>query len=216
MRAAALRSIVAGALLAAFPALCAAQADAPVPRPEVKIGDSWTYRRIDLQTNKPTGFSLIRVTFANDRAIQTTSHSGRKEQLDATWTAEWNAVSSPRDGIFEPHRGLLKFPLQAGATYKVVYDMKRPQKGAFQAKHDRTAKVVGWEEVEVPAGKFRALKIEIEGTFQRVDKSIAGTAKNVIWYVPEVKRWVKWAFEIKASRGPLNGFALELVEYKVQ
>ena len=216
MRAAAIRSIVAGALFSAFPAPCAAQADAAVPRPEVKIGDSWTYRRIDLQTNKPTGFSLLRVTFANERAIQTTNHSGRKEQVDATWTAEWNAVSSAGDSIFEPHSGLLKFPLQAGATYKVVYDMKRPQKGAFQVKHDRTARVVGWEEVEVSAGKFRALKIEIEGTYQRVDKSISGTAKTVIWYVPEVKRWVKWASENKASRGLLNGFVLELVEYKVQ
>jgi len=209
------RSIAAGALFAAFPALCAAQADAPVPRPELKIADSWTYRRIDLWTNKQTGFFITRVTFANERAIQTISQGGRGE-IDATWTAEWNAVSSPDDGIFEPHSGLLKFPLQVGATYKVVYDLKRPRQGPFHVKHDRMAKVMGWEEVEVPAGKFRALKVEIEGTYQRVDTSISGTAKNVIWYVPEVKRWVKWTYEDATFRGRFNWLAFELVQYEVR
>ena len=45
-------------------------------------------------------------------------------------------------------------------------------------RHDRRVKVVGWEEVGVPAGKFRALRIESEGRFQRVDTSISGTAKD--------------------------------------
>ena len=35
--------------------------------------------------------------------------------------------------------------------------------GRFSVRHERTIKVIGWEEVVVPAGRFRALRIEAEG-----------------------------------------------------
>ena len=218
MPASALLPIAAAAVLfLAFPALCAAQDDKPVARPEVKPGDSWSYRRIDFWTNKTTGIGTVTVTFANDRVIQTvTKVVGDEKEHDAIHTADWNNVSSFNGGIFTPDQGIFKFPLQVGKTYKAVYDLKLPRLGVFQMKHDRTVKVVGWEDIEVPAGKFRALKLESEGPFQRVDTSGSGTAKDVIWYVPEVKRFVKWNYEDAWGRGRNNWFGFELVTYTLQ
>ncbi len=73
------------------------------------------------------------------------------------------------------------------------------------------AAMIRGEEVTVPAGKFRALRVESEGPFQRIDTAISGTAKETAWYAPEVKRYVKWTFN---GRGQWWG--LELLEYKVQ
>jgi hypothetical protein len=79
-------------------------------------------------------------------------------------------------------------------------------------------RVLGWEEVSVPAGKLRALKVEAKGSFQRLDTSFRGWQRTVIWYSPEVKRWAKFTFE-SGGRSP-NQLDLirsvELVEFKVQ
>ena len=62
--------------------------------------------------------------------------------------------------------------------------------------------------------------MELDGSFQRLDTSIAGSARNVIWYAPEVKRWVKQTYEdvilTGPRRGPNNKFGEELVSFKLQ
>ena len=188
-----------------------------VPRPDVKAGDSWTFRRIEYETNSVTGLFTTQVTFANDRAIQLLSErQGGEQEIDATFTAEWNQVSSANSGIFEPHQDIFRFPLRPGNTHEARYDVRFPQQGAYQVRHKRTVRVLGWEEVQVPAGRFRALRVESDGTFQRVDRSLSGTAKEVVWYVPEVKRYVKRTFENHGVRGRNQWWGFELVEYKVQ
>lgn len=205
------------ALLLAVPLWCAAQADAPVARPEVKPGDRWVYRRTDFWTNKVTGRSESRVAFANDKVIQIVVTRGRNEtEIDESYTSDWNAIATADGGNITPHTGFFRFPLVVGASHPTVFENTVPRLGAFRVKHERTAKVVGWEEVVVPAGKFRALKIEVDGSFQRLDTAVSGSALNVIWYVPAVKRWVKWTYEDKTFRGRVNWWGVELVEYKVQ
>ena len=191
---------------------CAAQADRPVAKPQVKVGDTWTYSRLGRVSNQ-SGRSTTRVTFINERVIQTLTG----KDADETWTTEWNAVSARNGNVYMPERGMLRFPLRVGDSYTVVYETKAPRSGtgAAHVKHERTAKVVGWEEVEVPAGKFRALKIEISGSFYRIDAGFSGTARDVIWYVPSVKRWVKQTYEDSNPRGGYFWSGEELVSYKV-
>jgi hypothetical protein len=203
--------------LAGAPVALQAQTDAPVPRPEVKEGDTWVYRRTELESGKVVGRSTSRVAFANDKVIQVVITRGKGEvEIDETYTADWNAIALAGGGNITPHAGTFRFPLVVGASWPANFENTIPRLGAFQVKHERTVKVVGWEDVEVPAGKFRALKIEVNGTFQRIDRALSGTATTVIWYVPQVKRWVKWTYEDRGFRGRFNWWGLELVEYKVQ
>ena len=210
-------------LLLALPALCAAQADAPVPIPEVKPGDWWVYQRMDYDDDKPRGRYEMRVVFSGRGVIQVVNTQGdHDKEVDVTFTSEWNGVSM-QGRVFYPHTGLLKFPLQVGASYKSVYEVVQTKSRA-SSKDEKEVKVVGWENITVPAGKFRALKIVAEGTFRRLDSPNSGSSRNVIWYVPEVKRWVKMISEIRpigqgrgrggGSRGEHVGE--ELVDFNVQ
>jgi hypothetical protein len=206
------------ALLLLAPLVCAAQAEAPVPRPDVKVGDRWTYRRMDYDENKPRGKYEMRVVFAGRGVIQVvTTEKLKDEEGDTTYTAEWNAVTTP-GRLFDPHTGWFQFPLQVGATYSAKFETLMPKKGA-SSRNERQVKVLGWEEVVVPAGKFRALKIVSEGHYQRLDNTFfSGTSRNVIWYVPELKRWAKLTLENRprGSKGKGEHAGEELLDYKLQ
>jgi hypothetical protein len=164
------------AAAAAFFVFCASSAAQDAPRPEVKVDERWVYRRVDPRAKPPTIVYELRASFVDARTIHTiVERQGGQRDSDATWTPE--------------------FPLSVGREYPATWENKRPRSGTFHVKHERSVKVVGWEEVEVPAGKFRALKVHAEGTYQRLDRSNAGWARNTFWYVPAVKRWVKSVYQ---------------------
>lgn len=204
-------------LTLALAAPCRAQNDAAVPRPLIKPDDSWSYRRTDYTQNLPTITFRETVTFANERVIEVIDRRADKDkEVDSTYTSEWNAVSSPNSGIFVPDQGLLRFPLRPGDTHDASYSVRFPRQGAYEVTHQRRVRVMGWEEVKVPAGAFRALRVESEGTWYRVDLGISGGAKEVMWYSPQVKRYVKWTFDNWTPRGRSQSWAWELVDYHVQ
>lgn len=200
-----------------WPALCAAQADAPVARPDVKVGDRWTYQRMDYETNRARGKYEMRVVFAERGVIQVVStQRGKEGEVDTTYTSEWNAVTIP-GRVFNPHTGWFRFPLRVGATYNVAFEVILPKKGA-NSRNERQVRVVGWEEVVVPAGKFRALKVISEGHYQRLDNTfLSGTSRNVISYVPEIRRWAKITRENRPmGRGMGEHSGEELLDYRLQ
>ena len=215
-------------LLVLVPLLCAAQGQLPVERPHVKVGDRWTYQRMNYDAGKPTSTYEMQVVFADRGMIQVVSTQKLKEEeVDTTYTGDWNAVSTAAR-VFYPHTGWFKFPLQVGDSYKAAYETVIP-KQSIKARNERQVTVVGWEDVVVPAGKFRALKIVSDGRFQRVEpSSVSGSSRNVIWYVPAIKRWAKITLEnrpdgaagMSKSKGKGKGrgeySGEELVEYKVQ
>ncbi len=110
--------------------------------------------------------------------------------------------------------------------------------------HRLKYRVVGWEDIEVPAGKFKALKIEADGSWtgeiapktaatiatqageqgvSAVTQTVKVTAETVtgrlyraIWYAPEVKREVKSVEENYDTNGVRSArFTNELESYKV-
>jgi hypothetical protein len=92
--------------------------------------------------------------------------------------------------------------------------------------------VVGFESIEVPAGKFNALKIEAEGRWtaeleptqtvvqgaqsnaggtsmvtqmqKTTEKTVSGRTYKAFWYVPGVRRWVKSVEEYYGNGGVRN------------
>ena len=184
----------AAALFCLFSMSCDAQ-DA-VAKPDVKVDDRWIYRRMDHRFEPPVLLYELRVSFVDARAIHTViSKQGRPRDSDASFTPEWNGVVAVDEGVIDVKQGLLQFPLAVGRTYPALWEMRRPRAGAFLARHERTVKVVGWEEVEVPAGKFLAIKVQADGRWQRLDRKTGDWARDTLWYVPEVKRWVKRLYE---------------------
>ena len=76
-------------------------------------------------------------------------------------------------------------------------------------------KVAGWETVTVPAGTFRALRIEVEGSRGKDPDPFwwpkqAARFQHSIWYAPEAKRYVKARHQAWSMTASL--FADDLVE----
>ena len=124
------------------------------------------------------------------------------------------------------------FPLKPGKSWTVDYTEINPNRVHTREQFHLVYAVKDWEEVTVPAGKFKALKVEADGDWiadvparmsaaagGHVDVnnslSIAGTSRQgpqtftghlykAVWYVPEVGRWVKSVEEAFDANGERN------------
>src|SRR5260370_11907006 len=98
--------------------------------------------------------------------------------------------------------------LTRGKTEK--HTAKRKTRAAtISGKEEVEGKVVGWEQVTVRAGPYKAMRVEIN------DRLIgrAGAADLIsvtYWYAPEVNRFVKFHYQSN-SEGTVDA---ELVSYK--
>ena len=205
------------ALFFVAPAIGAEDPDAPVPKPAVKVGDRWTYRAIDHFTNQTVSEIGTEVTFVGADAIFVVERpKGGDSELDSRWTSEWAVVASATGEVYKTPANLLKFPLKVGGKHEAIFETSAVRVSSGRWKAEMTATVVGWEDVTVPAGKFRALKIEAQGSFQGLDIRYAGLVRQDYWYVPEVKRWVKWHVESRVNNSLSRKETRELVDFKVQ
>jgi hypothetical protein len=89
--------------------------------------------------------------------------------------------------------------LSTGKTWKDTYsttvyrgNIRFPQEYSYIQSYA----VLGWEDVEVKAGKFKSLKIGVK--YERLQE-ITGSPKEGkawVWYSPDVKNLIKWQFEV--------------------
>ncbi len=214
--------------------------------PKVVVGDTWTYR--STTERGATGWTLtdeeIKVMRVTPTAILVAikasgSTQPPREMLVGPDWSRMRDVNGKETVVNRP----LAFPLADDKSWDVVYTEENPNKHHKSEKFDSHFRVVGYETVEVPAGKFRALKIESEGHWQAQvapDQSIVQDAESgqggatlvtqvqkteehqtggrlykAFWYVPEVKRWVKSVEEYYSSGGVRNErYSQELESFK--
>jgi hypothetical protein len=81
-------------------------------------------------------------------------------------------------------------------------------------------RVVGWDSVSVPAGTFKALRVELESSRQAKTNTAIPEPRRVrfvIWYAPDAKRTVKHVRTVWSPSGAkLDEDTYELVKYRVQ
>ena len=200
--------------------------------PVVKPGDTWTYRTT---TEKgATGWTQIHQEITVTRATASTifftvKQSGstqppREVFMGRDWS-RMRDVNGKETVVNRP----LSFPLFQGKSWDVAYVEQNPNPVHKYESWNSKFTVVGWEDIEVPAGKYHAIKIESDGTWtaemapnrtviQEAQVRQGGTtlvtqAQNLaatvhtgrsykaFWYAPEVKRWVKSVEEYYSSGG---------------
>ncbi|HTD05168.1 hypothetical protein [Undibacterium sp.] len=243
-----MKTLLPGLLSLAFSVNCLAQsAEVPIDLPVVKEGDSWTYRitsergangweqnRDEIIVSRVTSSSIY---FASKRSGST---QPAKEVFSGMDWSRVRDVNGKETVVNKP----LSFPLSPGKTWDVQYLELHPNKMHKSEQWNNRFKVMGVETVEVPAGKFRAIKIESEGRWtaelepgQAVVQSaqttpdqttmvtqlqktnaepVAGRTYKAFWYAPEVKRWVKSVEEYYSNSGVRNErYTGELESYKL-
>ena len=74
----------------------------------------------------------------------------------------------------------------------------------------------GWEQVSVPAGSYRAMRVHIRGTRPRFGMIAVSALRfeYTAWYAPEVRRYVKFQHESWSSVGQVGNVRGELLVYR--
>ena len=93
------------------------------------------------------------------------------------------------------NRRFLNFPLEIGKSWKDKYTVKPATLGAQETTYLETFTPLGWEDIEIQAGKFRAVKLEYK---QETVGGAAGQPKEGkvwYWYSPDVKYMLKCQYE---------------------
>ena len=219
----------------------------PVAAPRVVPNDTWTYQHTS--ETRAGGWRQTRVESTVVRVgtgtIALSNHPAGStappvEQLTGLDWSRLRSVNGHETVVNRP----LSFPLSIGKTWDVEYAEDHPNRQHSSERIKATYKAVGWEDVTVAAGAFRALKLEAEGEWSaamapavsatssaRVDAggtaSVVQTNKTgatvftghiykAFWYVPAVKRWVKSVEEYYDPNGVRYERSTdELESYKV-
>lgn len=120
---------------------------------------------------------------------------------------------------------ILNFPLTPGKEWKDLYQVDEPGGwgGIVAVDYHETFRVLGWEELQVRAGKFKAIKVEykLEPSWRDgIGWLSGGEFKAFYWYSPEVKNFVKCQYEKGYREARIQGKGdrenWELVSYELK
>jgi hypothetical protein len=195
-----------------------AQSESSVPSPKLEVDDQWEYEIVNLwqggllaqqqaRVVSVTGTQAV-VQFVTRRPVDAEPKSSLVP-IDMRSLTEINPA--------RPTYVFLDFPLYPGKTWKFEYPNNAKTRGTDQV--ERWGKVVGWESVTVPAGTFRALRLEIkERRLSQVRDGVFPDYRyHTIWYAPEVKRFVRFEREARnaaSQRTSYEGSLLKSVSVK--
>ena len=184
-----------------------------VPRPAVQTGDEWLYRRA---TGRASHVVRQSISALSEQGISLkTEVPGSGESVVTVHDREWRLIGSGYND-YSPALAYYSFPLYPGKRWGI--DSQVSNFGAGQSGRMKgEGRAIGWEEVEVPAGRFLALRIEIA-----IDTADPGDAKRVLtvrethWYSRLVLRPVKVESETVVAGEAARGETVELVSYRIE
>jgi hypothetical protein len=180
-----LTAVLAAACIAAPLSAFAQSAAAP----NVAAGESWTYREINNYNRLPVGDVVREVSAAGDE-IRIVSRMGGAELTSGYSRPGLLASGTLNDratGTMTPSLDLMPFPLEPGQRWSQTVQRRDPLTG--EVRNVRVdGRVIGWETVRVPAGEFRALKVERRMWLGDWDQFRGETWRaETEWFVPELK-----------------------------
>ncbi len=187
----------------------ASAAASPLPR----AGDTWRYR---VQDEYMFGDLFVTAT------VDDVTDSGVTETWTSTSDAKVRSTFVPLKPEFHPLPGLERTPPEF-APYLLARGVPRAgdSLGDQRRRFDKIdvplqARVAGEEDVVVQAGRFRAVKLVLKGeTKARGAARGPISIEHTVWYVPEVKRAVKYAVTTKVAGAQQEATVFELIEYKL-
>lgn len=148
-----------------------------IDKPAAQVGSSWRIRVADGFTKVPISETTYRVTAATDGEVQTQNEAN---EVAIVLDAASHALKRNGAVVFEPPLQRVRYPMSAGDRWESAYVYNSPTCGSTQS--TLNFKAVAWEDVALPAGKFRALRVESEGVL----RNSCGTNRHAHkhWYVP--------------------------------
>ena len=186
-----------------------------VDKPEWRVGDTWSFERTDYPHFEYANTTRSRYTLVVTGVEPTFYRVDYSENSDGTTSAPAHWRFSPAINFMGFIREKstwqeflwFKWPLKIGATWDASWFT--PNAGDSVSR----ISVKGWEDVEVPAGRFRGLRVDIEWKGFAIHE-VAHNTRSV-WYVPGVKRLVRFEEWVYASGYMIRHRIDELASYSI-
>ena len=183
---------------------------AKVERAEPKVGNTWTYAVLDPLSRAQTSEFVVTTMSIDDSQIKTEVKTS-SGSTGISITDRDGRVIADTQRAYTPPKQTYSYPLEVGKKWE--YSTTFPYPACGTSRIDIKAEVVGWETVTVPAGTYRALRVDHSGYWNNCYGSDRHTEKY--WYVPALKADVKVEI-VWGTRGGTGGNAYELKSAKVE
>jgi hypothetical protein len=188
-----MRHRLAAAALAAASAFALPAFAQVATAPAVGAGESWTYREINDYNRLPLR-EVTRSVAASGNDLRVVSRSGNFESTDgfARPGAQSSGMLNDRaQGTLTPALDVMPFPLEPGKRWTQTVQRRDAVTGEIRDVRVE-GRVIGWETVRVPAGEFKALRVERRMWLGDWDQFRGETWRaETEWYAPDVKGPVK-------------------------
>jgi hypothetical protein len=184
-----------------------------VDAPYIRPGSSWTYKVEDTNWNAP---AMVTMTFVKDDVYKNGGvlafATGNETIL---YDRDLNFVAVAADGRIireaSPSLRSFDFPFYVGKEWRSVFTFQDNQKGLSWTPVEVFWRVKEYDEITVPAGKFRAFLLESEPSTNW------GIKTEQVWYAPQAKQLVKRIRERTAAHYEGKGKDIwELVQYTLK
>lgn len=177
-----------------------------VPNAHLASGQQWTYRRIDLWKNQESERftqSFNAETGGEWLVLWTIVSSNDPQRIGTTDERFYTANHGFRDARMRGNHEPLQFPLSVGKTWTFNYQFQSNPTTLVSV--TQTAVVKGWETVNVPAGTFKALKVEHAGLYTATEDSNRWTGRitETYWYAPSAQRIVAQEYKDTSGQGTI-------------
>jgi hypothetical protein len=202
---------LAGFLCLATPALAQT-----VERPDLQVGDQWSWQHTNAMVNEEDWTKIEDVVSVNDKEIRTrVRKKGTPGNVIATYTADLNPIDTGNER-YQPNLTRFVFPFQPGKKWSGTFDkmlFASGKHGKFFVKGE----ITGPEKITVPAGDFNAYKIKLTYDATATDESaMEGKTVETYWYAPEVKNFVRLESSFTHDRQVRSQDVLELLDYSLR
>ncbi len=170
-----------------------------IERPIWNVGDKWVFHQegaMEVVGIDKNGY-IVKFSGGIFQESQTGTAIFSTSNLNILYLVKGTKLRE----YIETRKKLFDFPLTIGKEWKDSFYRR-------VAQHTETFSVVGWEEIQVRAGKYRALKVEykldveVPGAIRYGAMPVGPRGTVSYWYSPEVKNLVKCKHQEGFMEGP--------------
>ncbi len=140
---------------------------------QFSVGDSYDFRLSDLFTGVEEGVRNLRITRVDEDADRVEANDGA-----FVFDLMGNFLRAPGSGVSDIPQQMVSAELQLGKKWAAGWKQDHPKFGRQTVNLD--VRIVAFEEVTVPAGTFKAFRIEAHGWVGPQNSEI----RQKIWVVP--------------------------------
>jgi hypothetical protein len=160
-----------------------------VEAPLWKVGDRWNL----------TGDVIISIASADEKSYAVKYATGGGEAVliyDKSSLNRLYVMDKDKRITYEGrNKKLFNFPLEIGKSWTDKFIKKGGTFGKQEFTVIETFTPLGWEEIQIQAGKFRAIKIEYKSEMPEQPAGRPKEGKVWYWYSPEVKYMLKCQYD---------------------